>query len=114
MSKRSRVLSMFGGKCAYCGEIPSDDLGVDHIIPRSKGGSNAEENLLPCCRTCNSIKGTKLLDEFILYMDYLDLARGKGFTIKQLDFLISNSRFEEDFPRKGYIPYFIRIENMWK
>lgn len=40
------------GPCAYCGE-DSFSLTVDHIIPVSKGGSDARENLTPACWPCN-------------------------------------------------------------
>lgn len=30
---------------------------VDHVIPRSKGGTNQMSNLVPCCAECNSLKG---------------------------------------------------------
>jgi hypothetical protein len=31
---------------------------IDHVIPRSRGGSNDLSNLVLCCRSCNSSKGT--------------------------------------------------------
>ena len=34
---------------------------VDHIIPKSKKGSNMEDNLIACCIECNSAKGAKLI-----------------------------------------------------
>lgn len=110
-NKRQRVLSMFGGKCAYCGDVPDGVLGIDHVIPRSKGGGNSESNLLPCCRICNSVKGVKSLEEFILYMDYIDLVRVYGFSIKQLNFLVNETRFADDIPRAGYFPYFMRRQD---
>ena len=36
-------------------------LSIDHIIPRSRGGSNDESNLRTLCTSCNSLKGTKVL-----------------------------------------------------
>ena len=37
---------------------------LDHIVPRKKGGSNHESNLITCCSTCNSKKGELDLHEF--------------------------------------------------
>jgi hypothetical protein len=42
--------------CAYCGEW-NDNLTIDHIIPKSKGGPHfARWNLAPACETCNLSK----------------------------------------------------------
>lgn len=42
--------------CQYCGKKTSD-LTIDHIIPRSKGGAHAWENLVAACPSCNHKKG---------------------------------------------------------
>lgn len=43
--------------CAVCGS--KDDLTVDHIIPRARGGTNESGNLQVLCRFCNSKKGAR-------------------------------------------------------
>ena len=45
-------------KCAYCGSfiIDKEELTVDHIIPKSKGGKTEEKNLCICCKSCNQKK----------------------------------------------------------
>ncbi len=48
--------------CQYCG-THSGDLTIDHIVPRSRGGSHSWENLVSACRTCNHRKGGKLLTD---------------------------------------------------
>lgn len=40
-------------------------LTVDHIIPKSRGGSNNPENLQPMCRKCNSSKGNDIQESDI-------------------------------------------------
>ena len=50
-----QVLARWGFRCAYCGT--QDGLGIDHVIPLSAGGSNAQANVVPCCKPCNSKKG---------------------------------------------------------
>jgi 5-methylcytosine-specific restriction endonuclease McrA len=40
--------------CWICGETATT---VDHVIPRSKGGTDADANLLPACLSCNSRRG---------------------------------------------------------
>ncbi len=45
--------------CQYCGS--RGNLTVDHIVPRSKGGSSAWENIVTSCAPCNRRKGDSLL-----------------------------------------------------
>jgi 5-methylcytosine-specific restriction endonuclease McrA len=42
--------------CAYCGEAANE---VDHIQPRVLGGTDDLDNLVACCRRCNSSKGKR-------------------------------------------------------
>jgi len=37
-----------------------DQATIDHVIPRSRGGSNTRENMRPCCYPCNIRKGNKM------------------------------------------------------
>jgi 5-methylcytosine-specific restriction endonuclease McrA len=43
------------GACFGCGQQPAGS--IDHIIPFSRGGTNAENNLQPACLPCNLRKG---------------------------------------------------------
>lgn len=46
--------------CQYCGvQPPKEDLTIDHIIPRSKGGRSTWENVVLACQRCNTRKGSK-------------------------------------------------------
>src|SRR5690348_11972235 len=46
-------------ECQYCGNGHAN-LTVDHVIPRSKGGSSAWDNIVTCCAPCNRRKGDLL------------------------------------------------------
>lgn len=51
-----------GENCVYCGK-PAET--VDHIVPICKGGQDIVENLVPCCKSCNSSKTKKDLVDFL-------------------------------------------------
>jgi len=55
-SVRAKVLKRDGYRCRYCGEKATS---VDHVLPHSRGGTDAPENLVACCRWCNTSKGSK-------------------------------------------------------
>jgi 5-methylcytosine-specific restriction endonuclease McrA len=55
---RHNVFKRDGGKCQYCGT--HQDLTLDHVLPRSRGGKSSWENLVTACRSCNSRKGDRL------------------------------------------------------
>jgi len=47
-------------RCAYCNEtFAKEQLTIDHIIPRSKGGLSNWSNTVSCCRPCNYLKADK-------------------------------------------------------
>jgi len=50
--------------CQYCGcRPPRDELTIDHILPRSRGGLSNWENVVLACARCNSRKGNRLPHE---------------------------------------------------
>lgn len=55
MLSRQNVFRRDGNKCVYCGN--RDDLTLDHVYPKSKGGKTNWDNLVTACRRCNSRKG---------------------------------------------------------
>jgi len=61
---REYLLEKWSRTCAYCGkkDIP---LEIEHIIPKSKGGSNRVSNLTLACTECNQKKGNKPVEQFL-------------------------------------------------
>ena len=62
-SLRVQVEERAGGRCEYClspREFDSSDFSLDHIVPRSRGGSDEFDNLAYCCQGCNSRKFTAI------------------------------------------------------
>jgi 5-methylcytosine-specific restriction endonuclease McrA len=58
---RQNIFKRDGMKCQYCGA--TTDLTIDHVIPRSRGGTSTWDNLITACRTCNARKGDQTPEE---------------------------------------------------
>ena len=64
--RRARIFRRDDYRCVYCGEYPApEQLTVDHVEPRVKGGDNSEGNLVTCCRACNTEKGGRSAWEYL-------------------------------------------------
>ena len=61
---REYLLEKWNRQCAYCG-VKDVPLQIEHIHPRSKGGSNSITNLALSCEKCNIKKGTKDIKDFL-------------------------------------------------
>lgn len=56
--RKQRVLELHDHRCVYCGVRPEpNELTVDHVEPRVKGGDHSDGNLVACCQSCNREKG---------------------------------------------------------
>jgi len=60
---REYLLEKWGRKCAYCG-VDNTPLEIEHITPKSRGGSNRVSNLTVACYDCNQRKGSQTAVEF--------------------------------------------------
>lgn len=60
---REYLLEKWNRRCAYCGETDVP-LQVEHIVPKSRGGTDRVSNLTLACRKCNLEKGSKTAAEF--------------------------------------------------
>ncbi len=57
---RRNVFARDGRRCQYCGRTrPGDELSLDHVIPRSRGGGATWENLVVACLECNQRKAAR-------------------------------------------------------
>ena len=53
--------------CQYCGGRPGvEELTIDHVLPRSRGGASTWENCVTACRPCNARKANRLAEEIDL------------------------------------------------
>lgn len=89
--------------CQYCGRF--DEKGeVDHVLPVSRGGTDAFTNLVWACRPCNRSKGDKTVREWVRYLaqrDREDIFAGIiNFTdmVHELDCMFPGT-IEEEYAR---------------
>jgi 5-methylcytosine-specific restriction endonuclease McrA len=61
---RKNILMRDRYTCQYCQRIlPSSELTLDHVVPRSRAGETTWENLVACCHRCNNHKGGRTPEE---------------------------------------------------
>ena len=86
---RKSIKYGWGGFCAYCRCNRATTL--DHLKPKSKGGSSLRSNLIPACHSCNHSKGSQHWLHWFERQDFYNE------TAKELiEEWISNRRFIEE------------------
>ncbi|HHG85573.1 MAG TPA: HNH endonuclease [Bacteroidetes bacterium] len=63
---RTNIFKRDGYQCVYCGT--RENLSLDHVIPRSKGGRDSWHNLVTACQKCNTEKGDRTPEQADLQM----------------------------------------------
>ena len=61
---REYLLEKWQRRCAYC-KAENIRLEIDHIIPKSRSGSNCVSNLTLSCRKCNQTKSNQKIEDFL-------------------------------------------------
>lgn len=54
-----------GLECVWCG---AQAQSRDHVLPWALGGLAVEGNIVPACKSCNSGKGAKTVDQWAIYL----------------------------------------------
>lgn len=86
--------------CAFCGwYFPRYfDLSREHILPRSRGGSDTWQNVVTACKKCNIAKGNKTLKEAnmeLLYVPYVPshyenmILQNRNILSDQMEYLLA-------------------------
>ena len=61
---RQNIFARDQDTCQYCGQVHDrNDLNLDHVIPRDRGGPTSWENIVCSCIPCNTRKGNRLPNE---------------------------------------------------
>ncbi len=78
---RKAVLARDSWTCQYCGS-QRPGLTVDHVIPRSRGGTSVWENIVAACAPCNRRKGNRLPREIKMHPQSAPKAPGPSVFIR--------------------------------
>lgn len=66
---RRNIYARDGNRCQYCGRrMPTTELSLDHVIPKSQGGRSTWENIVCCCVKCNVKKGGRTPEQAHLHL----------------------------------------------
>ena len=60
---REQIKARDGHRCVYCGS--TEDLTIDHVTPKCRGGVDHADNCVTACRPCNQRKGSMHIDVFM-------------------------------------------------
>jgi 5-methylcytosine-specific restriction endonuclease McrA len=63
---RRAVFARDDWTCQYCGS--RSNLTVDHVVPRSRGGTSSWENIVASCAPCNRRKGDRLASQVGMHL----------------------------------------------
>jgi hypothetical protein len=68
-AKLDKLLYLQNGNCFFCGRVlAKGEASVEHLLPKSKGGSDADGNLVACCVTLNRNFGSMELKEKVRFV----------------------------------------------
>lgn len=65
---RGNIFKRDNHQCVYCGS--REDLTLDHVMPKSRGGKTSWDNLVAACRKCNARKGDFTPEEAYMTMSH--------------------------------------------
>jgi len=95
---RRNVFRRDNGLCQYCGcRVP--DLTLDHVVPRSREGPTSWDNVVACCRSCNSRKRDRTPEEAGMVLLSRPAAPRFPFTAAYGLFPELDPRWEKYLPR---------------
>ena len=76
-TRLDNLLYLQSSKCFFCGRVLTKaEASVEHLLPKSKGGTEADGNVVACCGTLNRVFGSMELKEKVRFV----LEQGGKFT----------------------------------
>ncbi len=66
---RRNIYARDSSRCQYCGKkFSTNELSLDHVVPRSQGGRSTWENIVCCCIRCNVRKGGRTPEQARMHL----------------------------------------------
>lgn len=65
---KRQLLEKQADRCYWCGEEICLSATIEHIHPRSRGGTDATDNLAMACHQCNQMKANMTASEFVKHI----------------------------------------------
>jgi hypothetical protein len=107
---RIRALKRDKYKCTYCGVSGNEaELEVDHIIPKSKGGSHHIANLTTACRKCNQKKSNRPMQPTIQHCEPIGLVGLYAMLFDDEGYMKYNGYVAGIFERFALFQYFSAV-----
>jgi hypothetical protein len=104
---RIRALKRDKYKCTYCGVSGNEaELEVDHIVPKSKGGSHHIANLTTACRKCNQKKSNRPMQPTIQHCEPIGLVGLYAMLFDDEGYMKYNGYVAGIFERFALFQYF--------
>jgi len=82
------TLQKFNFKCFYCKDKIDKNWQLDHFYPRANGGKNVIDNLVPCCKWCNTMKNA--LDGIAFINKCKNILENNWFNQNNIDLNLTN------------------------
>ena len=70
---RRKITERWDYECAYCGS--TKNLTIDHVVPRSKGGTDFTKNVVCCCHDCNQSKSHTPWEDWYFSQEFFSMKR---------------------------------------
>lgn len=100
---RDKILVRDAYTCGYCSKkLDPKELEVDHIIPRTSGGTDEEHNLITACKKCNNKKSDRLPDTptYVSWTNTYHLIDGTCKVHESARFYVQTKRYVTYAPPK--------------